>query len=78
MSFMKQCKQQLSQKRFHQQEKKHAVLTNREVNRTTRCWPSSYVFIAKFRLVNIHSVIGFNEVWLVSYAFVRQNVCFKS
>ena len=23
------------------------------------------VFIAKFRLVNIHSVIGFNEVWLV-------------
>ena len=42
MSFMKQCKQQLSQKRFHQQEKKHAVLTNREVNRTTRCWPSSY------------------------------------
>ena len=32
------------------------------------------VFIAKFRLVNIHSVIGFNEVWLVSYAFVRQKV----
>ena len=35
------------------------------------------VFIAKFRLVKIHNVIGFNEVWLVSYAFVRQKVAFS-